>query len=204
VDLGFHLVVKEYRTAAEVLRRMDEIAAALGLSSRAAEEYGFHKRFYRLNERHPELPVAFEFQAEHYEVAMYPLEEKEMLAYTPEALVKFWSQTGRDLNGCLGRTFFGMRYGTVRPAEIEGPLQFVDWYQYFSPRIVDRWGISYLRKGPFYKVEEYSNGACGIWLTDSPLKQLGRRKAAEYLGIELPKLYVKNPQTGEQVEVPWH
>jgi hypothetical protein len=204
VAFGFHLVVTHACPAEEVLRRLDEVVKALGFSSRASTEYGFKQRFYRQSDQHPELSVAFDFQPEHYELSMYPLEEMDVLAYSQEVLVNLWSNTGASLRAALGRTFLEIGYGTVQVSEIEGPLQFVDWYQYFSQRVVDRWGIRYLRDGPFHRVEEYANGACGIWLAKSPFERLNRRSAAEYLGVTLPKLFGKNPQTGEPMELSWN
>jgi hypothetical protein len=200
---GFHLIVNQICPTEEVLRRMDGVAGVLGFSTTASACHGYQQRCYRQGEHYPELKVAFNFQPQRYEISMYPLEEKEVLDYGAVVLVKLWSSISTSLDAALGRTFLDIGYGTIQPAEIEGPLQFLDWYQYFPSSVVNRWGISYLRAGPFYKVEEYSNGACGIWLAAFPFERLGRMKAAEYLGVKLPRLYGKNPQTGEQMYIPW-
>lgn len=201
---GFHLVTVGNLPANEVLSRVDGVASGLGFLSRASVWHGFHQRFYRQSDHHPELLVAFDFQTERCAVSVYPLEEKELLAYGSQLLVRLWSSVAISLHAALGRTFLDIGFGTIQTGEIDGPLLFVDWYQYYSLHLVERWGLPRLKEGPFYRVDEYPNGACGLWLAPSPLERLGRLKAAEYLGVQLPKLYGKNPQTGEQMEIPWN
>jgi len=203
MPFGFHLVAPQSCTAEEAFRKVDAVAHDLGLSSREGAEHGCPKRFYHRNDEYPELSVAFNFKPNWCEMVMFPLEQKEVFAYTPDTLVKIWSGICIHLGAVLGRTFLDIGFGAVQPVEIKGELQFLDWYQFLSKSIVSRWGTAYLRSGPFYKVEEYSNGACGIWLAHSPLDRLRRAKAAEYLGVDLPPLYGKNPKTGERIIIPW-
>lgn len=204
MSFGFHLVTIGDLPANEVLAQVDEIAKGLGFLSRGAVRHGFHQRFYRQGDEHPEFLVAFDFQTRRCNISIYPLEQKELLAYGPQLLVRFWSNVAISLHAALGRTFLDIGYGTIQAGEIDGPLVFVDWYQYYSLHLVERWGMSRLKEGPFYRVDEYPNGACGLWLAPSPFGRLGRLKAAEYLGVQLPKLFGKNPQTGEQMEIPWN
>jgi hypothetical protein len=203
VALGFHIVVAGDRPAEQVFKCMDEVAGSLGFSPRESWENGFQQRSYRRSDQHPELCFWFDFRPGHYHAAMTPLVEKEVLVYGLDFLVGFWSGLCLHLDAALGRTYREGLYGTVDPSEIVGPLRFVDWYQFFSPGIVDRWGLKRLREGPFHTVEEYPSGACGIWLSNSPFERIPRSKAAEYLGVVLPKLYGKNPQTGEPMEISW-
>jgi hypothetical protein len=201
--LGFYIAVAGDRPAEEVFKCMDEVAGRLGLSPRETGKYGFQQRSYRRSDQDPELCFWFDFRPGHYHAAMSPLAEKEVLGYGLDFLVRFWSNLCLHLDAGLGRTYREGLYGAVDPSEIAGPLRFVDWYQFFSARIVARWGLDRLRQGPFYRLEEYPGGACGIWLSKSPFESIPRSKAAKYLGIVLPKLYGKNPQTGEPMEISW-
>jgi len=204
MSFGFHLVALQDQPAVDMIRRVDEVAALVGFSARESNRYGVRCQSYRLNDSHPELLVGFDFSPDLYQAATYPLEEEVLLAYGSDLLVKFWVSISVAMDAVLGRTLTEGGYGCIQAAELAGPLQFIDWYQYFSPSMVERWGISRLREGPFYRVEEYPNSACGIWLARSPLERLGRAKAAEYLGVNLPKLQGKNPRTSEPIEIPWH
>jgi hypothetical protein len=159
---------------------------------------------YRRRESDPGLDLFVDVKSDHSELYVFPVDDEQLLAYTPRAIVDFLSGLCIALDVVLGRMFSLVHgFGTVKEPELVGKLEFLDWYQYLSPRIVSRYGIEYLRGGPFYKIEEYPSGGCCILLADSPEQRLGRIKAAEYLGIKLPKLVGKNPITGQPLEIAW-
>ena len=152
----------------------------------------------------PELTTFLVQHSDQSEIYFFPFDEEHLQAYTPAKLVELFSAVCMQISAFLGRTFsITHNFGTVKRSEITGGLEFLDWYQYLSPSAVNHWGIEYLRNGPFYKLDEYSNGACGIWLAETPDMALKRTLAAEYLSIKLPKLMGKNPRTGEPMEIAW-
>jgi len=42
--------------------------------------------------------------------------------------------------------------GLVQDAELESAIEFIDWYQYFSPRVVERLGRERVLSAPAFKI----------------------------------------------------
>jgi hypothetical protein len=104
----------------------------------------------------------------------------------------------------LARTSGASGIGVVKEQELDGALEVVDWFQYWSEPIVRRWGMARLSVGPFHRVLPLSEGGCSIILSAEPDDEnMSRKAAAEFLGITLRPVYGVNPQTGERILVPW-
>jgi hypothetical protein len=104
----------------------------------------------------------------------------------------------------LARSFNELAHGVINKSELEGALDFIDWFQYFSPRVVAKLGSEALSKVPEASVEFLASGACVLWLPGSPIDILrGRRAVAESLRIRLRPLVAKNPKTGYPLTIPW-
>lgn len=203
-DDGFFAYVKDSCDTKMVRSRFLDTANRLGFSCVSKHTIVGETSVYRRRESDPGLELSFDTKSDHSELYVFPVDNARFLAYTPRAIVEFLSGLCIALDVGLGRMFSMVDgFGTVKETELVGKLEFLGWYQYPSPAIVSRYGIEYLREGPFYKIEEYPNGACCILLADSPQQKLGRVKAAEYLGIKLPKLLGKNPITGQPMEIAW-
>lgn len=200
---GFHLLTNTPRSLEQVRKDLDDVAAALKFSPTTATTEMSKRRYWR-QEGEPGLSVLTDLAADYLQIYAHPITEEHLHVYGPELLVTFFSNLSIRLDAVLARTFPDTGHFIITASELNGTLAFLDWYQYLSLQVVRRWGLDYLQNGPFYKVESYPNEGCGIWLARSPYEPLRRAKAAEYLGITLPKLYGRNPQTRENVEIPWN
>ena len=108
------------------------------------------------------------------------------------------------LDADIGRSDLGLGFGFVQESEVVGALEFVDWYQYFGPRVVERLGRERLLGSPAFQITEIECGAIVMLLAPDPWSEnLSRRKVADYLGIVLPPLRARNPKTGEPIVIPW-
>jgi len=203
--MGFYFIVDQPLGKSVVLSQVDSAWADADFHVEVAIKYGFEYRYYRRNEREPVISASYEFGPSSFGMAFHPVKHEHFAVYGSDLLTKVFAEVCIKSNAALGRTFGESLYGTVKHEEVASSLQFVDWYQYLSKSIVQRLGgTEFLKQGPFFKVEEYANGACGIWLAPSPDQFLGRQRAAKYLGIELPKLYGKNPITGNPIGISWN
>jgi hypothetical protein len=90
-----------------------------------------------------------------------------------------------------------------KSSELAGDIDGLDWFQYFSPRLARAWSMEYLRRGPFFRVEGFEDGAVSIFLAANPFVRYSRRTAADYLGIRLRPVLGRNPVTGAQFVIPW-
>jgi hypothetical protein len=103
----------------------------------------------------------------------------------------------------LARSFDEYAHGIIKEQELDGTLEFVDWFQYLSPNLAQRWDAEVLH-GAFGAASQLSSGAWCLWLGGSPMDELvGRRHAAEALGVTLRPAIGRNPKTGEPIVIPW-
>jgi hypothetical protein len=200
--LAFHFFLNRAQSIEGLWKQLNEVAAAIQFFPIGSRP-DVSKTTYRRKPGEPDLSILVDPNPDRVEHYIHPITEEHLRVYGPELLVRLFSNLCIRLDADLARTFPDTGYFIVTPPELNGQLAFIDWYQYLSPKLVSRWGLEYLRRGPFHRVEIYPNGGCGIWLAASPEPPLGRTKAAEYLGITLPKLYGRNPQTRENIEIPW-
>lgn len=108
------------------------------------------------------------------------------------------------LGGSIARSDLGTGVGLVSEREVDGALEFVDWYQYFGPSIVLRIGRERVLTSPAFKVAPTHNGGAVVLAGPDPLARgLRRRPLAEHLGITLRPRFMLNPSTGSRVEQPW-
>jgi hypothetical protein len=104
----------------------------------------------------------------------------------------------------LARSFNELSHGIIKAQELDGTLEFIDWFQYLSPVIVAKIGSQALAGVQHARVDFLPTGACVLWLPGSPIDLLsGRRAVAECLGINLRPLIAKNPKTGDPLTIPW-
>ena len=134
---------------------------------------------------------------------MFRADRADMDFYGPERLSTLFLDVCEALEMRLARTDPGNGHGLVQEAELGGELRFVDWFQFFGPSVVSRWGAAFLRKGPFAAVRFQPSGSVCILLTADPRTGgWSRQKAADYLRIPLKPIRVKLG-SGRSVDLPW-
>jgi hypothetical protein len=126
------------------------------------------------------------------------------VALGQDTVGRLFAGIARALEPTLARSFNELAHGVIKPSELGGALEFLDWFQYLSPAIAERVGLDSLRSLPQASVEVLSSGACFLWLPGSPIDVLSGRKAvAATLGITLRPLVALNPKTGQPMTIPW-
>jgi hypothetical protein len=134
------------------------------------------------------VSVAIESGPPWASVALHPIKKEFRQSFGDERLRVVLRQLCEKLNATLGRTYGESLHGVVNRHEVESGPEWLDWFQYWSPAIISRWGIDRIKTGPFHLVELAPNGACAITLykgPEDPEQMALRAKAAEYLGIPL-------------------
>jgi hypothetical protein len=125
-------------------------------------------------------------------------------SYGVERFARFFLAACAATEVELGRSDSAFCVGDPHTNELDGPLEFVDWIQYWSAPIVARWGLEKLRSGPFHRIDAFPDGAAAVWLAPDPFSEtMSRAAAAEFLGITLRPLVGDHPDTGERVHIPW-
>jgi hypothetical protein len=136
------------------------------------------------------VSVAIESGSPWASVTVYPIKNELRQSLGDERLRLVLRQLCEKLNVTLARTYGESLHGVVNRHEVESGPEWLDWFQYWGPRILSRWGIDQIKAGPFHLVELAPQGACAITLYKSPEdpEQMALRvRAAEYLGIALRK-----------------
>jgi hypothetical protein len=132
------------------------------------------------------------------------VEDRTFQALGPQAVAAIFTSLAARLGSLLARSAVGSLFGAISQAELEGPLEFVDWFQYYSPSVVARLPQSGLAVPPFTAVRWGRDGSCSCILGASPFEWLhGRVAVAVALGIALRPLTARNPKTGEPIVIPW-
>lgn len=123
--------------------------------------------------------------------------------YAYARIAEVFTKACTHLGAYLGRSDPGLGNGLVQEREIDGPLEHIDWYQYFGPRVVERLGRSLVLSAPAFSVTEDARGAVVMLLAAGPWDDFSRRAAAAHLGVTLRPVYGRNPATGKPIVIPW-
>jgi hypothetical protein len=104
----------------------------------------------------------------------------------PDTFATLTTAIAQSCDAILVRSFHpSVSEALVQGDELGGDVKHLDWYQYWGPTIVARWGLERLRQGPFYRVESQPTGACVIWMGPHPFRErISVKAAVEYLGIQ--------------------
>jgi len=184
-------------------RRTDAISAAEHLRL-VAEGRVSAEREYALRPEGPTISFFHDSQESWSQVWVFVSEEA-FQTLGQDLVGRVFVALSEALRPSLARSYDEGGHGIIKEPELSGSLEFIDWFQYLSPTLVSRWGLEVLRQGPFATVEALPSGACCLWLQGSPIDGLvGRRAAAEALGITLRPLIGRNPRTGEPIVIPWN
>lgn len=149
--------------------------------------HGIEHRAYKFESGGPPIEVSFEFKEKSFSLAMF-VQDSHYRDYGAFFMSRLFVKFSMAAQAELGRTFVDM-FECLTTNELTEGIKSLDWFQYFSANTVKRWGQEHLKKGPFYRVEEFDNGAYGIWLSPSPYDMPAPEPFAEYLGIKLPPLF---------------
>lgn len=132
-----------------------------------------------------------------------PRGREDPTSYTHARIAEVFTQACAHLDAYLGRSDGGPGCGFVQDGEIDGPLEFIDWYQYLGPRVVERLGRGLVLSAPAFRITEDGRGAVVMLLASGPWDDFSRRAVAAHLRVTLRPLYGRNPATGERVIIPW-
>jgi hypothetical protein len=176
-----------------------------------ARQFGFEPRPGKSPEAFPytwqgqfELDAGAARDEHGLEWTIYQISRPRLESYGAERFARFFVAACAATDVELGRSSAAYCIGYPTPSELDGPLEFVDWIQYWSAPIVARWGLEKLREGPFHRIDPFPDGAAAVWLAPDPFSPaMSRAAAAEFLGITLRPLVGDHPDTGERVHIPW-
>jgi hypothetical protein len=177
----------------------------------AQREFGFEPRPGKSPEAFPytwqgqfELDAGADRDEHGLQWMIHQISRPRLESYGAERFARFFVAACAATDVELGRSSAAFCLGWPELSELDGPLEFVDWIQYWSAPIVARWGLEKLRSGPFHHIDAFPDGAAAVWLAPDPFSPaMSRAAAAEFLGITLRPLVGDHPDTGERVHIPW-
>jgi hypothetical protein len=188
---GYITVSNHSCTKADLFSRVDTRLEEEGLLGQDFVRHGIEHRAYSFRTGGPPIEVSFEFTPKNFTLAAF-VQDYHYQNYGACFMSRVFARFSIAAESELGRTFVDL-FECLTAKELTGGIQSVDWFQYFSANVVKRWGAEYLKKGPFYRVEEFENGAYGVWLSPTPYDMPAPEPFAEYFGIELPPLSYPPP-----------
>ncbi len=96
-----------------------------------------------------------------------------------------------------------MDNGYLLADEFDGPLRWIDWWQYLSAPVVDRVGRSRLQSLDVYQVADGPHNGLVVRATRLPHEPVRRKPLAEHLGIRLKPWRDWHPDTQTWSERAW-
>ena len=199
---GFHALFPTPLDASDLFLKVDAQLDALHLGLTGVTEGTWPRRRY-CREGLPHLEFNFEIRVAWSQFGLFPIDRAMLSAYGVDTIAEVVRGVCRSVDAALGRTYYPEGVGFVTEGEVAGNLDFVDWIQYFGPRVAGRWTIEHLRRGPFFRVHAESNGGCTLVLASEPFSGvLPRRQAAEHLGIHLRPFRMRD-SSGKWLEREW-
>lgn len=201
---GFHAFFPANVPREDALRHADSAAAGVVLGC-VGFEGGLRPRITYGRPGLSPLPVRFDFGERWNQWGMYPVAREVFEEHGAVAVGSFLRGLCERVGVVLGRSLKEDHHAVAHEREIEGPLEYIEWFQYLGPAHVARWGAEYLQRGPFHRVEVLPSGACALWLRESPYDPTERestRRGAEYLGIKLRPHLIRESD-GSLVELKW-
>jgi hypothetical protein len=123
--------------------------------------------------------------------------------YAHARLAEMFTYACAAVDATLARSDPGPGHGFVQESELDGAIAFIDWYQYFSPRVVQRLGRERLLSAPAFRITEDEHGAIVMLLSAGPWEDFSRSRVAAHLGVTLRPVDAFNPVTGGQFRIPW-
>jgi hypothetical protein len=182
---GYIAISNQFLTKEELFSRIDPWMEKEGLLGSYFVRHGIEHRAYTFRSDRLPLEVSYEFKDSCF-LAIF-VDDCHYRQYGAPFISRLFYKFSMAAEAELGRTFVDL-FECLTQDELANGVKSVDWFQYFSANVVNRWGAAYLKKGPFHRVQDFENGAFGIWLSPTPYDMPAPERAAEYLGIKLPPL----------------
>jgi hypothetical protein len=201
---GFHGFLPPLSSTAEAIEGVERAAAKVGLERVASREGQWPLVEYgRVGLKG--LGISLDPRGVWWQLGLYPVHRETFDLYGAELIGALLQEACIGLKVILGRSFKEDGHAIAKEAEIGGPVEYIEWLQFFGPSIVARWGLDCLQKGPFYRVKQCPDGSCAIWLWETPYDQAEAettKRAAEYLGIKLRPHFIRDSK-GNLVQLNW-
>lgn len=201
--LALHAMFAAGPTEGDVSRAHDEAAAAVGMVL-----LGIEADAQRTARRYGEpggIALTFSYTLRPpCQLAMFGPYSPDLRPYEPLRIADMFTRVCTVLHADIGRSDLGSGVGFVRESEVNGDLEFIDWYQYLGPRTVDRLGRERLLGAPAFQITEHKCGGVVMLLAPDPWSEnFSRTRVADHLGIALRPLHARNPATGEPIVIQW-
>ena len=136
--------------------------------------------------------------------AVFPIDYGAYEAYGAEVFVCLFRALCRSTTPVLARSFHPTGLDMMGENEIVGQVDYVDWIQHYSPRIVAAIGAERIRSAGFYHLEEFSDGAVlALAKSDYTGSYSNRKAIVEGLDLRPRRMMGRDPQTGEPMEIAW-
>lgn len=201
-SLNFHGYFRLGMSPEEVYKAVDAAANKMGLELISApRDEGADWHYAKPD--FPSLNVAFDFQEKWGQLLLSRVYPSDFEKYGTLVIRNFIAAVSEAVELQLGRSYMSGGLTIVSERERGGKLECLNWIQFLGPEVVTRWGIDYLKNGPFHDVELREKGGCVILMGESPFERLKNiRAAADYLGITLRPVYSKDSK-GRRVRINW-
>jgi len=137
--------------------------------------------------------------------AVFPIAYDSCELRGAEFLVSVFRALCRGTATVIARSFHPTGLDMVNEEELGGRVDYVDWIQYYSPRVAAAIGPTRIRSGGFSGLEEFSDGAflCLARASYNGGDIPERKGIVERLGLMPRRVMVRNPRTGEPTQFNW-
>jgi hypothetical protein len=201
--VGFHAMCRRRLTEEDADRAFDNAASAIGLALAGVDREADSTTRKYCDPGVTPLDFSYTLRPICQAVVLCGYDRPGSEPYAPPRLAEMFTRICAGLDADLGRSDLGGGYGLIRETELDGPLEFIDWYQYIGPRIVERMGRDRLLASPAFRMTTLESGAIVMQLATGPWDDFSRTKVADHLGIRLRPLTGRNPMTGEPIVLNW-
>lgn len=173
------------------LTAVDDLAARAGLAPGRDEPSrgtGRRRRRYQGPNGDDALKVGVGAQGQLCQILISPMPSALRRAIGDAQLCALLGVLCDAASARIGRTFGESWHGVVQEGELQGRLEWLDWFQYWDAEVARPWGFARIKAGPFHLVKEAKGGGCSVMLMgdpEDPAQESRRSEAAKYLGIRL-------------------
>jgi len=186
-SVGFNAWFGGVSSEADAWERVDQCLAGLGFSKGQADPLSGSVGY--ANPAFPTgVPLSIGVSGPVANFSIYPITNKLRRSSGDDKLRSLLRDLCDGTSVLLGRTDTAEMMGVVTEAELQSGPDWFDWFQYWGPDLVRRWGLDRIKAGPFRLVEPRPSGACALTLfdgPDDPDQMKLQRRAAKHLGIQL-------------------
>jgi len=136
--------------------------------------------------------------------AVFPIDYDTYEAYGAAVFVSVFRALCRATTPILARSFHPIGVDMIHQSELDGKVDYVDWIQYYGPRVAAAIGPDRIRAAGFHQLEEFPDGsvlamAKAHYIDDFP----NRKTIVDTLGLTPRSIFARNPKTGEPMKINW-